>query len=63
MRSFLTALFAYIGSRILFAIFDFNYWSIGDSFDPGKLLIDLGVYTALFGLFYWLLGRVKKSAR
>ena len=61
MRPFLSALFAYIGARILLAIFDFQPWSIGDSFDPGKILIDLCVYAVLFGLFYYLLGRLKSS--
>ncbi len=63
MRPFFSGILAYISSRILFAIFDFNHWSLGDSFDPGKLLVDLGTYTVLFFMFYWLLGRLRKSAR
>jgi hypothetical protein len=61
MRSFLSALIAYISSRIIFALFDFNHWSLGDAFDLVKLLIDIGVYAGLFFLFYWLLGRTKSS--
>jgi hypothetical protein len=61
MRSFLSALIAYICSRILFAIFDFNHWSLGEAFDLVKLLIDIGTYAMLFLLFYWLLGRTKSS--
>ena len=63
MRPFFSALLAYISSRILFAIFDFNHWSIGESFDLGKLVVDLIVYAVLFWLFYYFLGRIRKSPR
>ena len=61
MRSFLSALFAIIGHRIIFIVFGVQYYQIGKPFDAGTLLIDLGGYAVLFGVFYWLLGRFKFS--
>ena len=59
LRSFLSALLAIVGHRIIFIVFGVQYYQIGKPFDAGTLLIDLGGYTALFGVFYWLLGRFK----
>ena len=56
MRSVLSVIVAYIGSRAIFAAFDFNYAVFREPFNVGKLIIDVGVFAALFGLCYWLLG-------
>ncbi len=56
MRSVLAALVAYIGSRAIFAAFDFNYAVLSDPFNVGKLIIDIGVFVVLFEGCYWLLG-------
>ena len=56
MRSGLAILVAYIGSRAIFAAFDFNYAVFSDPFNVGKLIIDFGVFAVLFGGCYWLLG-------
>lgn len=56
MRSVLSAIVAYIGSRALFAAFDFNYGVFGDPFNVGKLIIDVGAFLALFYGCHWLLG-------
>lgn len=56
MRSVLAALVAYIGSRAVFAAFDFNYAVLSDPFNVGKLVIDIGVFMVLYIGCYWLLG-------
>ena len=56
MRTVLAVIVAYIGSRAVFAAFDFNYAVFREPFNVGKLIIDLGVFMALFGGCYWLLG-------
>ena len=63
MRPFLSAILAYIVTRIVFALFDFHYRLWGESFDPGKLLVDLGTYCVLFIVIYYLLGRLLPSKR
>ena len=44
---FIPILFAYIGSKVLFNFFDFNYNPFTDRFDIAKLIIDLGVFLVL----------------
>ena len=39
---------AFIGQKYLFNLFDFKYDMFNDSFDIAKLMIDFGVYIALF---------------
>ena len=56
MRSVLAAIVAYIGSRAIFAAFDFNYAVFREPFNVGKLIVDIGVFAALFGGCYWLFG-------
>ena len=56
MRRLLALIVAYIGSRAIFAAFDFNYAVFREPFNVGKLIIDFGVFVALFGGCYWLLG-------
>lgn len=50
--------FAEIGSRAVFAAFGFEYHLFTDPFDVTKLVIDLGVFIALFLLASWLLAFV-----
>jgi hypothetical protein len=59
VRSVLSAVIAYVGSRLLFGVFDFHYRLIGDPFDVGKLVIDLGVFVGFYLIGYWLLGYLK----
>ncbi|MCK9995430.1 MAG: hypothetical protein KAH56_04015 [Candidatus Krumholzibacteria bacterium] len=56
MRTVLAVIVAYIGSRAIFAAFDFNYAVFSEPFNVGKLIIDFGVFMALFGGCIWLLG-------
>ena len=44
----IAGVFAYLGQKFLFSLFDFNYSIFNDGFDITKLLIDLGVWIALF---------------
>ena len=56
MRSVLSAIVAYLGSRAIFAAFGFSYDVFGEPFNVAKLIIDVGVFLALFYGCYWLLG-------
>ena len=57
---FIPLVFASIGQKYLFNLFDFNYNVFKDSFDIAKMIIDLGVYTALFACAYFAIGYFKK---
>jgi hypothetical protein len=56
MRPVLSVIVAYLGSRAIFAAFDFSYAVFREPFDVGKLIIDFGVFVVLFAGCYWLLG-------
>jgi hypothetical protein len=58
MRSVLSLIIAYVGSRLLFGAFGFHCRLIGDPFDVANLVIDLGVFVGFYLSGYWLLGRV-----
>ena len=62
MRSVLAVLVAYLGSRAIFAAFDFKYAVFSEPFNVGKLIIDFGVFAILLGGCYWLLG-LKKTPK
>ena len=51
---------AFIGQKYLFKLFDFNYNVFNDSFDTTKLLIDFGVFMALFFFASIVVTRLKK---
>jgi hypothetical protein len=55
MRRFSAVVLAYATSKVVFALFDFQYRLFGDPFSAGKLAIDLGVFVLLFAGFDWLL--------
>ena len=57
---FIHALFALIGQKYLFNLIDFNYDLFNDSFDIAKLMIDFGVYIALFSCAFFVIGYFKK---
>ena len=59
MKSLLSVVIAYIGSRLAFAAFDFKYHLFIDGFDAGKLALDLGVFAGFFLAGYWFLGRLR----
>jgi hypothetical protein len=59
LRSVLSVLIAYVGSRLVFAAFGFKYNLFFDAFDAGKLGVDLGVFVGFYLIGYWLLGRLK----
>ena len=59
MRSILSVVIAYVGSRLAFAAFDFKYSLFLEPFDAGKLVIDLGVFAGFFLAGYWFLGRLR----
>jgi hypothetical protein len=43
---------AYIGSRAIFAAFDFQYAVFSEPLNVGKLIIDFGVFAVLLGESY-----------
>ena len=51
---------AFIGQKYLFKLFNFNYDVFNDSFDTTKLLIDFGVFMALFFVASLAVDRLKK---
>ena len=57
---FIPVLFALIGQKYLFNLFDFKYDVFNDSFDIAKLMIDFGVYIALFSCTFFAIGYFKK---
>ena len=57
---FIPVLFALIGQKYLFNLFDFKYDLFNDSFDIAKMMIDLGVYIALFSCSFFAIGYFKK---
>ena len=56
----IAGLFAIIGQKCLFNLFDFNYDVFNDSFDITKFLIDFGVFMALFFFAYVAIDRLRK---
>ena len=57
----LAGLFAFIGQKCLFNLFNFNYDVFNDGFDIAKLLIDFGVFIALFFFASTVIARFKKK--
>ena len=57
---FIPLLFASIDQKYLFNLFDFKYDMFNDSFDIVKLMIDFGVYIALFSCAFFIIGYLKK---
>jgi hypothetical protein len=57
MRPVWAFIIAYIGSRAIFAAFDFQYAVFSEPLNVGKLIIDFGVFAVLLGGSYWLLGK------
>ena len=58
---FIPMLFALIGQKYIFYLFNFNYNVFNDNFDLAKLLIDFGVFIALFSCAYFAIGLFKKN--
>ncbi|HHF3077078.1 TPA: hypothetical protein ACPJ1A_004643 [Vibrio diabolicus] len=50
MKYVIVFLFAYLGSRLIFSLFNFSYNIISDPFDLTSLLIDIGVFLMLWVL-------------
>lgn len=61
MRRLLAVLVAYLGSRAIFAAFDFHYDVFREPFDVGKLVIDFGVFAILLVVCYRLFESVGAS--
>ena len=59
MRSVLSAVIAYVGSRLLFVLVSFEYDLFSDPFHVGKFAIDLCVFAGCYLIAYWLLGQLK----
>lgn len=51
MKFLIPFLIAFLGSKLIFRLFDMNYSLFVDPFNWVSFLIDLGVFTAL-----WILG-------
>ena len=60
IKWFISILFANIGQKYLFNLFDFKYNPFIDSFDIIKSMIDLGVFIALILFALFVLGCFKK---
>lgn len=50
MKYIVPFLFAYLGSKLIFSLFNFSYNFISDSFDLINLTIDIGVFAVLWVL-------------
>ncbi|MCF7487101.1 hypothetical protein [Vibrio sp. A2-1] len=50
MKYIVQFLFAYIGSKLIFGFFNFNYNFISDPFDLMSLVVDIGVFVVLWVL-------------
>jgi len=48
LKFFISFIFAFIGSKLLFKYFDFNYDIFSDPLDPLKFIIDTGVFVVIF---------------
>lgn len=48
MKYVIPFLFAYIGSRLIFSLFKFNYNIISDPFNLTSFLLDIGVFVMLW---------------
>lgn len=60
MRTFLSVIIAYVGSRVLFALTDFHYDLWRDPFDVVKLLIDIAVFGGIYVVAYLLFGKLMR---
>jgi hypothetical protein len=60
MKFLIPFLIAFIGSKLIFRLFDFNYSLFSDPFDGVKLLIDTGVFFILFVLGTMLSDKILK---
>ena len=60
IKWFVSVLFALVVHDYLLNLFNFNYDIFNDSFDIAKMMIDLGVYIALFACAYFAIGYFKK---
>jgi len=58
LRRLVAVVLAYVTSRVVFGLFEFQYRPFDESFDLGKLAIDLGVFVVLYVGFERLLRRV-----
>lgn len=58
MRSIISAIIAYIGTRFVFSIFGFEYDIFSDPFNLWKFAIDIGGFAAIFFAAYFLLGMI-----
>ena len=56
--AFSSVVIAYVVSRIAYAVTDFDYDVFSDPFDLGKLVVDVGVWVALYALGYSGLARI-----
>ena len=63
MRTFISMIIAYVGTRIIFSLFDFHYDILGEPFDLGKLLIEMGGFAALFIPTYFVLGKIMPDTK
>jgi len=60
IKWFISILFANIGQKYLFNLFDFKYDVFKDSFDIVKLMIDMGVFISLILFALFVMGCFKK---
>jgi len=54
-RSVVALLITYVVARLIFRAIGFRYDVFSDAFDLGKLLLDLGLWVAVFTVTAWLL--------
>jgi hypothetical protein len=61
MNFLIPFLIAFIGSKLIFSYFGFNYNTFSDPFDITKVVIDIGVFSALYILGSIVFNKIKKS--
>lgn len=60
MRRLIPVVLAYLASKAVFELFDFQrYDPVSEPLRVGKLAIDLGVFLVFYYGFSWLLGRLR----
>lgn len=65
LKFFISFIFSFIGSKLLFKYFDFHYDIFSEPFEPFKFIIDTGVFVVIFIstqiLYEKILGKTKKQ--
>ena len=61
--AFLAFVIAYVASRVIFAAIGFTYNIFSEPFSVSKLILDFGVWGAVYILSYFVLSRALRSKK